>query len=173
MLNPIETVSRKREREQENLTNMLLAITEVIDDQVALERETKEKKTQGTYTKKTDNSLGQDRAVRQMLQIVGINDAYECSDRLSERETIPNPKLVVLYYALVKCVNDHNINAQEKIDLYSPIKKPSKDLLEATKKSSDIVFNPRLGLFAIKPGHSLPIYVDNPDYISIKRLSIG
>ncbi|MGV3739853.1 MAG: hypothetical protein ACO1N3_00980 [Gammaproteobacteria bacterium] len=155
------------DKSRENEKKAIMALSSLIDDQV--EHERKKRKLEDSFPEKADNSSIGDRGLRQLLQIVGINDECGCNTPHGNQSIIINPKLLVLYYALKNYVKNYNIDAEEKIDLYSPIKNPTKDLLKAVEKSGDITFNSRFGVFAVKPGHTIPMYIDNPVYSGPKN----
>ena len=164
MLDQRESVAKRKFTPEVN-TQLLSAVDEMADDQK--EHKENAKKEASTETNEiVAHTPTSDRALRQMLLLIGIK--AEFGDR-QDLETIPNPKLLVLYYAIAKYVADYNQEhsaEQRSITFYSSIESATEALLQAVAATDDVVFYNGLGLFDLKPEHSVSVYVQNPEFIA-------
>ncbi len=164
MLDQREHVAKRKLTPEVN-TQLLSALDEIVDDQKEHEENAKKKASTEINEIVALNHTA-DRALRQMLLLIGIE--AELVD-MQDRETIPNPKLLALYYAIAKYVADYNQEhsaEQRSITFYSPIESPTEALLQAVAATDDVVFYNGLGLFDLKPERSVSVYVQNPEFIA-------
>jgi hypothetical protein len=161
MNNQQERVAKRKFTSEDPPVAMFKALNKMVVDQEEHEAKFKKKRKVATAEPMATTPCS-DRLVRQMLQLIGI----EAEFKPRNRETVANPQLVVLYFAIANYVEEYNKehSEEEHITFYSPIESPTEELLQAVKAMDAVVFYDGLGLFDLKPNHSVSLYVENPEF---------
>lgn len=166
MNNLHERRNKRKEREVEQTpVAFLSALDQMVTDQMEHEAKHLKKPKMVAGEEPIATTPCSDRCLRQMLLLIGFE--AELAPSRTDLPTIPNPKLLVLYFAIAKYVRDYNAGNSDKISFYSPIASPTDELLQAIESAADdVVFYHGLGLFDLKENHSVCLYVNNPELSS-------
>lgn len=166
MNNQQERVAKRKFTSEEPSVSMFKSLNKMVVDQEEHEAKYKKKCQEATAESATTTHCS-DRLVRQMLQLIGI----EAEFRPRNGETVANPQLLILYFAIAKYVEEYNKEhcEEEHITFYSPIELPTEELLQAVEAIDEVVFYDGLGLFDLKPNRSISLYVENPEFTPTHR----
>lgn len=112
---------------------------------------------QESNTKEFTEMRTHDVLLRNLMLLAGNLSASDTKDS----HDIPNPDLVLLYWVITKYVTEQNeaLEAGHAYDFFSPILKPTPELLDAVASCNDIELCRKVGLFALKNGHSICLKV--------------
>lgn len=108
-------------------------------------------------TKKLTEMRNHDLLLRNLMLLAGNLDASTAETSYD----IPNPDLVLLYLVITQYVTEQNeaLEAEPAYDFFSPILKPTPELLDAVARCNDIELCQKMGLFALKDGHTIHLKV--------------